>query len=397
MTYLSQVPYGWEIRKKYVDLPFPVSEYESRLERIRKSMESNDLDCLLIFGDSGDPGDLVYVSNFIPFGRAAIVIRKSAQPILITDAILHGEPINSYAWMTWIKEFVAVKHNDEEFAAVLSKALIREKPNKIGIVGIDNLPFPIWEKLRSCLRFSWVDFWFEFTRIKSIRSNLEVKLCREVGLITAESMKSAVESIEEGKRENEIASKALRTMLELGAHDRSFQTIVNSGPKAGLKHSYPTDRKIKRGDLVYLDMGAMKFGYQADMSRSVVVGGANSEQRAVLDVVLNAYNVLTKMMRPGVKTSELANTANRLEKESNLRSKYGNLMYLGLIVHHAIATSFIELPSLGLPDTVLQKNMSFAFEPMAHILDFGTAVIEDTLLITDDGEESLTPFEIVHW
>ena len=54
-------------------------------------------------------------------------------------------------------------------------------------------------------------------------------------------------------------------------------------------------------------------------------------------------------------------------------------------------------PSLGLPDVTLEKNMSFAFEPMAHILDFGTAVIEDTVLITEGGAESLTPYEIVHW
>ena len=41
--------------------------------------------------------------------------------------------------------------------------------------------------------------------------------------------------------------------------------------------------------------------------------------------------------------------------------------------------------------------MSFAFEPMAHILDFGTAVIEDTLLVTEGGVDSLTPLERVHW
>ncbi len=397
MEYLSQVPYDWETRKKYLDLPFPISEYQSRLSRIRSLMAKNDLDSLIIFGDSRDPGDLIYLSNFNPFGRAAIIVLNDKSPIIVTDAILHGEPINSYAWMTWVEEFVPTRHSDEEFASTLSKIITQEKVRKIGIVGVDNLPFQIWERLRSDIQFSWVDFWLEFTRMKSIRSDLEVKLCREVGEITAKSMRSAVESIAVGRTETEIAGIALKTMLELGAHDRSFQTIVNSGPKAGVKHSYPTNRKIERGDLVYLDMGAMKFGYQADMSRSVVVGEANSDQREVLDTILKAYNILTEMMRPGVRTSELIARANKLEKESNLRSKYKNRIYLGLMVHHGIATSFFEFPSLGLPDTILQKNMSFAFEPMAHILDFGTAVVEDTILITEDGEEPLTPYELVHW
>ena len=93
-------------------------------------------------------------------------------------------------------------------------------------------------------------------------------------------------------------------MVNEGAHTGGVR-IVNSGPKSGLKHSYPTTRKIARGDMVYLDMGAVKFGYQSDMSRTVVVGGANTEQRQVLDVIENAYDTLTRMMRPGVRVSSL--------------------------------------------------------------------------------------------
>ena len=233
--------------------------------------------------------------------------------------------------------------------------------------------------------------------MKSVRSNLEINLQREIGTITASAMKEAVESISPGVTENEIVATAYKVMFAKGAHDRSFQTIVNSGPRGGLKHSYPTARKIQTDDMVYLDMGAMKSGYQIDMSRSVVAGGANEEQREVLEVILNAYNVLTSMMKPGTKMSEIISEADRLEEKSGLRRKFKDRMYLGLIVHHAIATSFFEFPSLGLPDVELKENMSFAFEPMAHFLDFGTAVIEDTILVTRCGAESLTPYELAHW
>ncbi len=361
-------------------------------------MEKSALDCLLIFGDAGDAGDLVYVSNFIPFGRAAIVIRRDKPPVLVTDAILHGEPINSYAWMTWIKDFVPVRHEPNEFALALTRVFEEESARRIGIVGSENLPMSIWEKLREKNpATSWKDFWLEFTRVKSVRSELEVSLQREIGRITTQAMHAAIDSISPGKTEGEVAGVAYKTMMELGAHDRSFSTIVNSGPRGGIKHSYPTDRRIEKGDLIYLDMGAMKFGYQSDMSRSVVLSGASPEQKLVLDVVLNAYRTLLSMMRPGVKTSELIKEAQRIEEESGLKEKYRGRIYLGLIVHHAIATSFFELPSLGLEDTVLEQNMTFAFEPMAHILDFGTAVVEDTILITKDGVESLTPYELVHW
>jgi Xaa-Pro aminopeptidase len=399
MPYPSQVPYSWEVRSKYLDLPFPISEYERRLERLREIMEDFRLDSVLIFGNAADYGGLVYLSNFLPFGRAAIVVSKNEEipPILVTDAILHGEPINSYAWMTWFREFIPVAKDAAAFAKTLKDIFESERAKRIGLVGLDNFPMSIWEELRKDFSADWVNFGFEFLSIKSVRSDAEIALQREVGRITAAAMRSAVESIFPGKTESEIVAAGYKTMFEEGAHDRSFQTIVNSGPRGGLKHSYPTNRKIQLGDLIYLDMGAMKFGYQCDMSRSVVVGGANAEQKQVLDVILNAYQTLMSEMHPGVKTSELISIASKLEEQSGLRKKYAGRIYLGLIVHHAIATSFFELPSLGLPDVTLEKNMSFAFEPMAHILDFGTAVIEDTVLITKGGAESLTPYEIVHW
>src|SRR5208282_5739364 len=113
-----------------------------------------------------------------------------------------------------------------------------------------------------------------------------------------------------------------------------------------LKHSYPTERRVSRGDMVYIDLGAARFGYQSDMSRTVVVGGANPEQRAVLDVIEDAFETLTGMMKPGVPVSKLVNKAEELAEDSGLRVKYRGRIYLGLMVHHAIATSFFEIPSL---------------------------------------------------
>ena len=93
----------------------------------------------------------------------------------------------------------------------------------------------------------WVDFGFEFLQIKSVRSDLEIALQSEVGRITAAAMRSAIEAISPGKTESEIVARRIRPCLKEGAHDRSFQTIVNSGPRGGLKHSYPTNRKIHEG------------------------------------------------------------------------------------------------------------------------------------------------------
>ena len=105
MEYKSNIPYTWEARSKYLDLPFPEAEYEERVNRMKDEMTKKGIDSLLVFGNPHDKGDVMYLSNFYPFGRAALIIRKDADPVLITDGILHGEPINSYSWMTWLRDF----------------------------------------------------------------------------------------------------------------------------------------------------------------------------------------------------------------------------------------------------------------------------------------------------
>jgi Xaa-Pro aminopeptidase len=398
MEYRSNIPYTWEVRSKYLDLPFPEAEYEERVNKMRGEMAKKGIDSLLVFGNPHDKGDIVYLSNFYPFGRAALIIRKDATPVLITDGILHGEPINSYSWMTWLRDFRPVHRDAAEFAGAIAQVLKEDRAGKVGIVGMDNLPGNIWDHLRDAPKdVTWEDFWYPFTMAKSVRSTREVSLLKEVGRITAGGMKAAIETISEGSTEYDVVAAANKSMFELGAHELFFSTIVNAGPRGGLKHAYPTGRKLKSGDLIYLDMGASRYGYNCDMSRSVVLGGANHEQRAVLDVILDGYTLLTGMMKPGVSSKDIIEEASRLEKVSGLMEKYRGRIFLGLAIHHAVGTSFAEFPTLGFPETILRENMTFAFEPMAHILDFGTAVIENMILITGSGQESITPLEFVHW
>jgi hypothetical protein len=104
-------------------------------------MGKKNVDDVIVFGNTQDRGDLAYVSNYYPFGRAALIIRNGEKgPVIITDAILHGEPINSYIWTIWIKDFRPVHRDSSEFALTISKLLREDQAEKIGIVGMDSLP-----------------------------------------------------------------------------------------------------------------------------------------------------------------------------------------------------------------------------------------------------------------
>ena len=94
--------------------------------------------------------------------------------------------------MTWIHDFVPVLHDLARFGEVLKDILTDNKSKRVGVVGFDNIPVAVWERLTEANEFEWVNLWFEFLSIKSVRSDLEIILQREIGSITASAMKEAV-------------------------------------------------------------------------------------------------------------------------------------------------------------------------------------------------------------
>ena len=217
--------------------------------------------------------------------------------------------------------------------------------------------FPL-DALQSKLSKKLQNYNEQFLELKAIKSPREVAHLRKAHKITSDAMREGCAAIREGVSENKIAGIMNGTMMSEGAHDLAFFTMVVSGPRSSLKHGYPTERKMKRGDLVYIDMGASYHGYVADMSRTLTVGSPNPKQKEILDKAYDIHKATVKMMRPGASCSEIADRAYQLAREVNLEKD----TYVG---GHGLGTTLFDLPVI-LPKvtTRLAKNMIFAYEPM---------------------------------
>ncbi len=166
-----------------------------------------------------------------------------------------------------------------------------------------------------------------------------------------------------------------------------------TGPRAGLKHCAPSDRVIEQGDMVFLDMAAMYEGYFADVSRSTVVGTPTDEQRRFLDTGLAMFEAALAKAGPGVPVQELIAAAREIAEREGYAADY---MPKGF--GHGLGCSLFELPSLRPTTTsILEPGNTFALEPMLVRTHFGTACIEETVLITDDGAEPLSGCPLRVW
>jgi len=153
-------------------------------------------------------------------------------------------------------------------------------------------------------------------------------------------------------------------------------------------HSY--SRPIQRGEPVYIDLGASYQGYCGDLSRTVFLGPPTSEQANILEFALAATEAVKQAARPGIPARRLREVGNEVANQFGLQGK-------GHGTGHGIGCSLREEPLLD-PDNelLLQPGMTISLEPM-YVGELGTAVIEDNILITEDGSEYLSHCPRRNW
>ena len=106
--------------------------------------------------------------------------------------------------------------------------------------------------------------------------------------------------IKAGDSERTLALRLDHQMALLGAERPAFDTIVASGPNGAIPHHVPTDRPLRRGDLVTMDFGALYDGYHADMTRTVAIGAVADWQRDIYELVALAQQAGIAALSDGV-------------------------------------------------------------------------------------------------
>ncbi len=175
------------------------------------------------------------------------------------------------------------------------------------------------------------------------------------------------------------------TMRGLGSEEPAFPTIVASGPNGALPHHRPSSRVITEGDLVLIDFGGTVDGYRSDLSRTFMVGEVSSDERAIYDLVAEAQAAGVAAVRAGVAASavDLACRSRITAAGRGDQFTHSTGHGVGLFIH--------ERPVLvGSSPAVLGAGLVVTVEPGVYVSGVGGVRIEDLLLVTDAGAESLS-------
>lgn len=222
--------------------------------------------------------------------------------------------------------------------------------------------------------------------LRWIKSPYEIERLRKAGKIGAEGVKEAIKGTKAGMFEYELEAAAKFIYIKRGAQGDAFAPIVASGPNTMTFHYIKNNRQMKDGDVVLMDYGADFDYYTSDVTRTWAVSGKfNSEQEKMYICILEARNAIIAMMKPGIKVSDMKNTAENIYRKHGFEKDFNDF---GRYVGHFIG---ISVHDVGDEEKTFVPGVVFNVEPLIQDEKLQTLLrLEDTILITQTGAENLT-------
>lgn len=186
--------------------------------------------------------------------------------------------------------------------------------------------------------------------------------------------------IKEDVREIDIMLEIEHYMRSNGAEKVSFDTISLTGPSTSLPHGVPGENRVKPGDFITMDFGALYKGYCSDMTRTVAFGEPGEEKRKVYETVLKAHLAGIEAARAGARCNDVDKIARDIINDAGYKGLFGHGLghSVGIDVHEDPRLS----PKCG---DILKQGMIMTVEPGCYIPGRFGCRIEDMVLITSGG------------
>jgi Xaa-Pro dipeptidase len=223
--------------------------------------------------------------------------------------------------------------------------------------------------------------------LRMVKDASELAAMREAARIVEEALRAALEQARVGMPERELAAIWDAEMRAAGG-ERTFTTIAASGPNSANPHHTSGERTLQPGDLVILDGGAFYDGYQSDITRTVAVGQPSDEARRIYELVQAANAAGRAAAGPGASGESIDAAARAVIEAGGYGPQF--LHRTG----HGLGLEGHEPPYIVAGSREpLVPGTTFTIEPGIYLAGVGGVRIEDDIVITADGAESLTTFE----
>lgn len=369
----------------------PVSEYQDRLARTKQQMEKEGLEGLLVYSDSARMSNVRWLADYRAFDGvfpypAMVFVPLQGDPILFAEGSLVGYAEDK----TWFSDTRGIR---QQLGNVVRDFSGKHPGAKLGLSGAKYCALEFYDQIMANIGNAKLQKTLLIENLKSVKSEREIRNMKVAGELADRGLWKIKELLESEKNltEREVARQAMAEMFRLGADTKSFDIMVQSGVNAEKWFlAYPTDKIVKRGELILIDIGVRYNDYSSDMARGVCYGDMTDAQNRLYETCLKAWEAGVAALKPGMTGREADVAAN----EIMLAAGYDHSAGEGRGCAHATGMDpEEEIPTIGPnSDDVLKVNQTFCFEITLLEKGVGGTRCEDTIVLRQDGAESMTNF-----
>ena len=351
-------------------------------------------------------------------GRISAKLRAMSPPILISNLtnVRYLTGLSMSAGVILMTGRKIVLFVDDRYLEKAEKVRKEDKVDKVEVMHIRKLTKVIkkYKQVRfeaddlTVARFARWKKRFKGTRLipstgvieemRRVKSEKEIKAIRKACRITDKVLQSIPQLLSSTRRaaihggsrnvltEKQLAWKIEKLSRELGADELAFDTIVAFGENTSEPHHEPGNRKLKRGDIVQIDMGVKVDGYCSDCSRVFFTGKPSEKQKSVYDLLVNIVKDATKLAKSGTTNHKL----DKFARDSIKKAGYGECFTHGL--GHGVGLYIHEDPRISPrgPRQTLKTGEVITIEPGIYITGQFGMRIENTVLLGNKSGKALT-------
>ncbi len=358
--------------------------YGARIGRVQQEMEQRDVDFLFVTPSS----DLIYLLGYGAHASERLTllgIPRDGEPFIVAPQ-LESMRLNERSDLLDIHVWTETESPIELVGRIVeggqgATIAVNDQTWSGFLLGLQGeIDADKWQSATGILR-----------ELRMVKDEHEIALLRHASESTDAAWQEFVETTTfAGRTEIEVGKDLNRLMTERGLQT-SF-LISASGPNSASPHYITGERVIQEGEPVLFDFGGRWQHYTSDVTRMVHVGEPSDEYHKVYDIVLQANRAVLAGVQPGMPCEDV----DKLARDVITEAGYGE--YFIHRVGHGLGLDTHEEPYMvGGNETPLQVGVTFSDEPGIYLDGKFGVRIEDLLVVTDDGAESLNhaPRDIV--
>jgi Xaa-Pro aminopeptidase len=343
-----------------------------RVKDLLEILADNQFDAFLITRDA----NIYYYTGSISGGTLLITIDEVPK--------LYTSKLNYNVAHDEAKNVNVVALGRDEIIPELVREFKERKPRKIGY---DELSRKSYNEIDSQIGADLASGYEHIWSMRRVKEKVEVEYMKRAAMQADAGMEAARSIIAPDVTEYEVAAEASHKMRLKGAEDYAFPFIVASGPRSAYPHAGVTDRKLMKGDLITIDMGARYRGYCTDITRTFILGEPTEKQREIYSLVYEANIAAFPYYKEGNKGVEV----DKVSRDIIEKGGYGEFYIHGL--GHGVGLEVHEPPSISVKSVdVLAPGNTVSNEPGIYIHGYGGVRIEDTVHVTEGEPVALTRF-----